>query len=211
MNPSLARARQLLGLDTDDPNRKLIAISAISLAVLLVWGALAQVEEVTRGIGKVVPTSKAQLVQAAAPASITAILVRSGQMVKKGQLLVRLDDTQSESAVGQLRAENERLSARAARLQQEGTGEGSDCGEGTACAEERRLAEVRMSAARSREGAPATGFINDMKVTTVGGFVNPGNGRAGTLFAYEQLDVTPTSRGRRQARQRPRRRRNARS
>lgn len=158
MNLTLVRARQLLGLDTEDPSRKLISVSAISLAVLLAWGALAQVEEVTRGIGKVVPTSKAQLVQAAAPASITAILVRPGQMVKKGQLLVQLDDTQSESDVGQLRAENDRLSARAARLQQEGTGQagdGDDCSEGTVCAEERRLAEVRMAAARSREGALA--------------------------------------------------------
>jgi len=153
MNPYIARARYLLGLDTQDPSRKLISISAISLAVLCLWGALAQIDEVTRGIGKVVPSSKAQLVQAAAPATITSILVRPGQMVKKGQLLVRLDDSQSESTVGQLRAENDRLSARAARLQQEGTGTGGDCGEGTACAEEQRLAEVRMAAARSREGA----------------------------------------------------------
>jgi len=153
MNPNLARLRHLLGLDTEDPNRKLISVTAIGLAVLLLWAALAQVEEVTRGIGKVVPSTKAQLVQAGAPASITAILVRPGQMVKKGQLLVQLDDTQSESAVGQLRAENDRLSARAARLQQEGTGAGGDCGDGTACADERRLAEVRMAAARSREGA----------------------------------------------------------
>lgn len=155
MNPVLARARHLLGLDSQDPSHKLISVSGVTLAVLMLWAGLAQVEEVTRGIGKVVPSSKAQLVQAAAPASVTAILVRPGQMVKKGQLLVRLDDTQSESAVGQLRAENDRLSARAARLQQEGTGQGGDCGEGTACAEERRLAEVRQAAARSREGALA--------------------------------------------------------
>ena len=156
MKAMIAKLRHLSGLDSEDPSRRLISISAISLGVLLLWGAVAQIDQVTRGMGKVVPSSKAQLVQAAAPATITEILVRSGQMVRKGQLLARLDDTQSASTVGQLRAENDRLAARAARLEQEGTGASADeCGEGSVCAEERRLASVRMAAARSRESALA--------------------------------------------------------
>jgi adhesin transport system membrane fusion protein len=84
---------------------------------------------------------------------VTAILVRPGQMVKKGQLLVKLDDSQSSSALGQLQAETERLEARAQRLEGEGTGTGSesDCGDGTVCAEEARLSEVRRAAADSRQ------------------------------------------------------------
>ena len=38
-----------------DANRKLIAISAIGILVLILYAALARVDEVTRGIGKVIP------------------------------------------------------------------------------------------------------------------------------------------------------------
>lgn len=142
-----------LGYDDWDGNRRLIAVCAAGLFVLLLWAAFAPLDEVTRGMGKVVPSSKVQLVQAATPASVEAILVRPGQLVKRGQLLVRLDDSQSSSALGQLETENQRLTARAARLEQEGTGGASDCASGTVCAEEARLAEVRQATAQSKQSA----------------------------------------------------------
>jgi adhesin transport system membrane fusion protein len=140
-----------------DASRKLIAVSAVSFLVLVAWGAFAQVDEVTRGMGKVIPSNKVQIVQAAEPSTIAAILVRPGQLVRQGQLLLRLEDAHLASTMGQLKAENERLAARANRLQNEGSGPGGldagGCGEGTACAEEARLAQVRSQATRSRESA----------------------------------------------------------
>lgn len=138
-----------------DASRRLIVLCAAAFAILLTWAAFAKLDEVTRGMGKVIPSSKAQLVQAAAPATVSAILVRPGQLVEQGQLLVRLDDSQSSSALGQLEAENQRLEARAARLEREGTGGGGGCAEGTACAEEQRLAAVRRATAQSRESGLA--------------------------------------------------------
>lgn len=149
------RGRQWLGVDEWDEDRRLIALCAIGIAVVMLWAMIARVDEVTRGLGKVVPSSKAQIVQAASPASVTAILVRPGQMVRQGQLLVRLDDSQSSSTLGQLTTENQRLAARAARLQEEGTGSTSDCEAGSACAEENQLAEVRRATARSKESGLA--------------------------------------------------------
>ena len=142
---------QRLDFDDWDPNRKLIAICAVGLLALILWAGLARVDEVTRGMGKVIPSSKVQLVQAAEPATIAQILVRPGQTVKRGQLLVRLDDSQSSSALGQLETENERLSARATRLANEGRGVGG----GTLGTEERQLQAVRQATARSRQGALA--------------------------------------------------------
>lgn len=153
MNLSLTALRRRIGYDDWDPNRRLIVFSFLTVLLLTLWGGLARIDEVTRGMGKVVPSSKAQLVQAASPATVTAILVRPGQMVKKGQLLVRLDDSQSSSALGQLQAENERLAAKAARLEGEGTGTGADCAEGSACQDEARLAQVRRQAAQSKQSA----------------------------------------------------------
>ena len=108
--------------DDWDANRKLIAISAAGVLLLILWAAVARVDEVTRGMGKVIPSSKVQLVQAAEPATVAQILVRAGQSVKRGQLLVRLDDSQSSSQLGQLETENQRLAERAARLSAEGGG-----------------------------------------------------------------------------------------
>jgi adhesin transport system membrane fusion protein len=136
-----------------DPSQKLIAISAIGMAVLLLWASLAQVDEITRGTGRVIPSSQAQLVQASEPSVVSEILVRSGQRVSQGQVLVRLDDTMADSELGQLQAENERLSARADRLVGEATGASLGCGAGTVCGEERRLQQARLATARSREAA----------------------------------------------------------
>lgn len=149
------RMRHKFGIDEWDASRRLIALCATAMLVLLLWAAIARVDEITRGMGKVVPSSKVQLVQAAAPSTVAAILVRPGQLVKKGQLLIRLDDPQSASTLGQLKAETERLSARAARLQQEGTGGGGDCAEGSACQEEAQLSQVRRATAASRQSALA--------------------------------------------------------
>ncbi|WP_371815510.1 HlyD family type I secretion periplasmic adaptor subunit [Erythrobacter sp. JK5] len=131
--------------------RKLIVSSAVGMALLLTWSAIAEVDSITRGTGKVIPTSKAQLVQPAEPAVIEEILVRGGQTVKKGQLLVRLDDAQSASELGQLQTENQRLAVRAQRLQQEASGGSLGCEPGSVCADEQRLQQARVSAARARE------------------------------------------------------------
>jgi adhesin transport system membrane fusion protein len=133
-------------------SRLIIVASAVGFALFLLWAMLAQVDEVTRGQGKVIPTSKAQLIQAAEPATIRELMVRSGQRVRRGQLLARLDDTQSASELGQIEAETQALSARSARLSVEGTGTSSAC-TGTDCADEAQLRQVRESALRSRVAA----------------------------------------------------------
>lgn len=137
-------------------SRLIIFASAVGFALFLLWAALASVDEVTRGQGRVIPSSKVQVVQSLEPASIRSILVRSGQRVRKGQLLVRMDNTESSSALGQIEAENRSLAARAARLSREGEGEAVGCPpspDGTrpaACEDEAMLQSVRASALRSR-------------------------------------------------------------
>ena len=138
-----------------DPSRKLIVTSAVGVFALLIWSSVAQIDEVTHGMGKVIPSSKAQVVQAADPAVVKTILVRGGQSVKKGQLLVRLDDAQASSELGQLETENQRLQVRAERLAGEASGNTIGCEEGSDCADERRLQQVRMAAAQSKQSSLA--------------------------------------------------------
>src|SRR5262245_28885603 len=125
--------------------RLIIVSVAVGFAVFLLWAMLAQVDEVTAGQGKVIPSSKVQLIQASEPATVAELMVRSGQRVSKGQLLARLDNPQSR----QIQAETEALEARSARLESEGLG-----GSGSALAgEEAALSSVRRQALSSRVAA----------------------------------------------------------
>jgi membrane fusion protein, adhesin transport system len=139
--------------------RRVILAAGVGLFVFVSWASFAKVDEVTRGQGRVIPSSKAQIVQSAEPATILNIVVRSGQAVRKGQLLVRLDDTESSSQLGQIEAENRSLAARAARLGREGGGAvGADCsamgGKTLAeCVQEADLQSARAATLRSRKMA----------------------------------------------------------
>ncbi|WP_087575676.1 HlyD family type I secretion periplasmic adaptor subunit [Sphingobium sp. SJ10-10] len=137
-------------------NKQVILYSGGGMLVFLMWASLAPVDEVTHGQGRVIPSSKAQVIQSAEPTTIEEILVRSGQKVGKGQLLVRLDDAMLASELGQIQAETRSLTARAGRLEKEGTGTGAACATGgPECAQEQALAAVRQSALRSKQDAMA--------------------------------------------------------
>ena len=133
-------------------NKQVILYSGGGMLAFLLWASLAPVDEVTHGQGRVIPSSKAQVIQSAEPTTIEEILVRSGQKVSKGQLLVRLDDAMLASELGQLQAETRSLAARAGRLEKEGTGSGDNCTTGgPECQQEQALAAVRQSALRSKQ------------------------------------------------------------
>ena len=125
-------------------SRLIIVASAVAFGLFLLWATLAQVDEVTSGQGKVIPSSKAQLIQASSPATIQELMVRSGESVRRGQLLARLDNPQSR----EIQAETEALQARSARLAAEGSGSGAELS-----GEEGTLSEVRRQALSSRVAA----------------------------------------------------------
>jgi adhesin transport system membrane fusion protein len=129
-------------------SRMIIVATSILFAIFLLWASLAQVDEVTRGQGKVIPSSKLQVITASQPATVSQILVKSGQQVKKGQLLALLDSPESR----QVQAENESLQARSSRLTAEGTGQAVAC-TGADCAGEQQLRFARESALRSKISA----------------------------------------------------------
>jgi adhesin transport system membrane fusion protein len=146
VGPAIRHRRPMTGA------RLIIVATAIGFALFLLWSSLAQVDEVTRGEGRVIPTSKLQVITAADPATVSEVLVQSGQRVHKGQLLVRLDNPESSSQLGQLQAETESLQARAARLTEEGLGTTVAC-QGPDCAGEEALQAARESALRSKVAA----------------------------------------------------------
>jgi len=84
--------------------------------VLLAWSALAPLDVVTRGVGKVVPSTGTRIVQSVDGGIIEEIAVSEGQSVEKDQLLVRVDPTRFAAGLGEREARAVSLEARAARL-----------------------------------------------------------------------------------------------
>ena len=97
--------------------RMVIWTMAVAIGGLLIWAALAPIDEITRGEGKVVPSSELQIMQSQDGGSISLIAVKEGQYVKKGQLLLKIDPTRFVSSLNENRAQYYSLLARAARLQ----------------------------------------------------------------------------------------------
>lgn len=96
--------------------RAVLRAVGVILLVLLVWAALAEVDEVTRGTGKVIPSSQLQVIQSVDGGIVSEILVREGQVVEKDQLLLKIDETRFVSSLRENRAEYISLTAKAARL-----------------------------------------------------------------------------------------------
>jgi adhesin transport system membrane fusion protein len=96
--------------------RYLLRVIGAILLVFLLWAALASVDEVTRGSGKVIPSRQVQVVQAVDGGVVAEILVREGQAVEAGQLLFRIDETRFVSSLRENRVQYLALLAKAARL-----------------------------------------------------------------------------------------------
>lgn len=96
--------------------RILIWLSVAAAFVLIVWAAFAQLDEVTRGEGKVIPSRQVQILQSMDGGMVSEILVREGQSVKVGDLLLKVDPTRMVSSLRENQSQYFALLAKAARL-----------------------------------------------------------------------------------------------
>lgn len=108
----------------DSPWFSRITVWATSACLLsaLVWANFAVLDEVTTGEGKAIPSSKIQVIQNLEGGIVSEIFVRDGQVVDKGDVLLRLDDTRFLSNRGETEADRLALIARVERLTAEAEG-----------------------------------------------------------------------------------------
>lgn len=89
------------------------------LLVFLIWSYFSKLEEVTRGQGSIIPSSREQIIQSLDPGILSEMLVKEGQQVEKGQVLLKLDDTRTSAVLREIQAKVDNLEAISVRLKAE--------------------------------------------------------------------------------------------
>ncbi|NTD85811.1 HlyD family efflux transporter periplasmic adaptor subunit [Agrobacterium tumefaciens] len=112
----------------DDDGRNLtrstrvVQLFVALLVAMLVWAYFATLDEVSTGDGRVIPTSREQVIQSLEGGIVATLHVREDQVVEPGQILAQLDPTRSESDVEESAAKYRATLAAAARLEAEVNG-----------------------------------------------------------------------------------------
>ena len=84
--------------------------------ILVVWAYFAQIDEVAKGDGKVIPSQQLQVLQSYDGGIVQDILVREGERVSKGQVLLRVDPTRYISSLEENTTQFAALAAKVQRL-----------------------------------------------------------------------------------------------
>jgi adhesin transport system membrane fusion protein len=104
-------------------SRYLLWLILLAFVWLIIWASQAQVDEITRGEGKVIPFHQLQKVQNLEGGIVSEILVAEGDLVKEGQVLLKINNTTSKSSYEEGKLRLNELKAKALRLEAEAKGE----------------------------------------------------------------------------------------
>ena len=109
----------------DDERRAsqtLVWATGLTLVLALLWAAFFELDEITKGQGKVIPSSREQVIQSLDSGVLSEMFVREGSVVEKDQVLLRIDDARSGAVYREAQEKYLALSALAARLKAEAYG-----------------------------------------------------------------------------------------
>jgi adhesin transport system membrane fusion protein len=98
-----------------------ILLGAILIVVFsfLIWAYFADLDQITRGEGKVIPSSQTQVIQSLDGGTLAEMRVREGDVVEKDQVLLVVDNTTAIYSLSELKQRYYISSAAIARLQAE--------------------------------------------------------------------------------------------
>lgn len=93
--------------------------SVLVVGLFVAWAFFAEIDQITRAQGQIIPSSRTQIIQAPDGGVIEELLVREGAEVNRGDLLVRFDQTKAEASYREAEFKVAGLSATVARLRAE--------------------------------------------------------------------------------------------
>lgn len=114
--------RAAVELRTPRTSRLVLFCTLALFVVGIIWAHFAVLDEVKRGNGRVISSRQTQVLQSLEGGLVLEILVREGDIVKQGQVLMRIDDTKFSADLGEVRERRASNAARVARLEAEVTG-----------------------------------------------------------------------------------------
>lgn len=95
----------------------------IAIFMFVIWAYFAEIDEIVRGSGEVIPSGKNQMIQNLEGGIVEEILVREGDEVKKGQILLKINNQKSLSSYSTNSIKADALDAKIVRLRAESSGE----------------------------------------------------------------------------------------
>ncbi len=98
---------------------RIVYLVGAALVIFVTWAAFASVDEIVRGEGEVVSSSRAQIVQNLEGGIMAELLVRQGDEVKAGQVLAKLQDTKFRTIADELLDQIDTLEIKQFRLEAE--------------------------------------------------------------------------------------------
>lgn len=98
---------------------RIILLSTLLFAIPGIWAYFGTLDEVSTGSGKVIPSSREQVLQSLDGGILAELTVREGDKVQANQVVARLDPTRSESNVGESAARYRASLASSARINAE--------------------------------------------------------------------------------------------
>ena len=98
---------------------KVLWVLVAAFFAIVIWSYFYRIDQVVRGPGTFIATSRVQVIQAVDGGMITSLKVKEGDRVAQGQILATLDDTRNVAAVRELDGRLAALYAKAARLKAE--------------------------------------------------------------------------------------------
>ena len=105
--------------DERQASRFLVWATAGTLLVALAWAGFFSLDEITRGQGKVIPSSREQVIQSLDSGVLREMMVREGDVVERDQVLLQMDDARSGAGYREANEKYLALVALAARLRAE--------------------------------------------------------------------------------------------
>ena len=100
----------------------LLTVLVAGIAGFIWWAAVFEIEEVTRGAGRVVPSQQVQVIQSLEGGIVRGILIEEGATVDRNAPLLRIDDTAAGAQRGELLEQEATLMAELIRVRTEAEG-----------------------------------------------------------------------------------------
>lgn len=105
--------------DERQASRLLVWVTSLTLIVGLIWAGMFSLDEITRGQGKIIPSSREQVIQSLDSGVLREMRVREGDLVERDQVLLQMDDARSGAGYREANEKFLSLLATATRLRAE--------------------------------------------------------------------------------------------